>query len=315
MSKKNKTANTVLKMVGEEVLVTPEMAEQFLRTNMAENRTISAKHVDGMLHDMVRGTWRRSPQPVCFDTEGRLIDGQHRLHALMLSKTPQLMFVVRNCPRSCVDHIDCGRKRSIVDRIKVGYPELHWISTRATSLCNILQYCWRHMMPTQDEKAKYLIDHKESIMWIMRNYRATGHGFQKAAIRAAIMVAYENGVDGRLLLDLCDILADPGAVALSGDLADQNFHQLRNYLLARAVRFNSGGGENKTVLYIVGQAIQETAQGQKLSNLDKVVRFPFPVSGLNNEVVYTPSKFPLQGSGSNSQTKKESASKRAKKSN
>lgn len=315
MKKKTKVANTVLKMVGEELLVTPEMAEQFLQVNMPGSRTVSPKHVDELVHDMEKGTWRRSPQPICFDTEGRLIDGQRRLQAIAITQKPQLMMVVRNCPKSCIDHLDCGRQRSIVTRIRMGYPELNWISTKATSVCNILQSCWRQMMPTQDDKAKYMIQHKDALLWVMRTYRATGTGVEKASIRSAIMVAYEAGVDGQLLVDLCNILADPGAVAASGDLADQNFHQLRNYLIARTVRFNSGGNENRTVFYIVGQAIQETSQGMKLSNLDKVARFPFSVTGLNNEVVYKPSKFPpiLGVDASNPKAKKGRAPKKAQK--
>lgn len=311
MAKKNNTVTT-LKMVGEEVLITPDLAKQFLLTNVPENRNVSAKHVHDMCLDMMKGTWERSPQPICFDTEGRLIDGQHRLHALVAANVPQMMMVVRNCPPACMDHIDCGRRRSICDRIKIGYPDLHWISPKVTSICNILSYCWRHMMPTQDEKAQYMQQHKDSIMWILRNYRALGHGFEKAPIRAAIMIAYENGINEKLLIDLCDILADPGSVAASGALADQNFHQLRSYLLSRAIRFNAGGGENKTVFCIVGDVIHQTVQKKKLEveNLDKVNKFPFPVVGVDNEEVYTPNKFsPLKVRKAAAKKKKKSEAK------
>lgn len=306
MAKKNTGLAAAQKMTGEEILITPEMAEQFLLSDMPGNRSINANYIGTMVRDMEKDTWKRSPQPISFDTDGKLIDGRHRLNALVLSQKPQFMFVVRNCPSSCMDHIDCGRKRGLVDRLRIGYPELHWISTKMTSVCNAIQTCWHHIMPTQDEVAQYMITHKESLLWIARSYKATDYGLQKASIRAAIMLAYEGGIRIRLLQDLCDILADPGAVAHSGDLADQNFHQLRNYLMARAIRVNPTGNEGRALLYIVGQAIHDTVQGQKLSNLDKANRFLFPVKGLKNEVVYTPSKFPVKDEKPTKKVKKPS---------
>lgn len=289
------STTTAAKMVGQEVLVTPDMAKQFLATQ-ENNRHVSSKHVREIALDMMKGSWRRSPQPICFDVNGKLIDGQHRMLALIMANVTLPFFVVRNVPVESADHIDCGRPRNILDRLKIGHKELYWISQSDTSIANILSYCWRSMMPTQDEKAKWLRQHQESLMWIDATYTAREHGFRKAAIRAAIMEAYENKVDTQILVDLCEIMADPGNVAKSGDLAEKNFHQLRNYLVARAVRFNAGGGENKTVFKIVGQAIYDTSNGFSLSNLDKVERFPFKVVGIDGEEVYSPSDFYMKKS-------------------
>lgn len=290
------TTTTTSKMVGQEIMVTPEMAQQFLDTQ-DNNRHVNPKHVREIALNMLKGSWRRSPQPICFDVNGKLIDGQHRMLALIMANLTLPFFVVRNVPVESADHIDCGRPRNILDRLKIGHKELFWISQSDTSIANILSYCWRSMMPTQDEKAKWLLQHQEALMWIDSTYTAREHGFRKAAIRAAIMEAYENGVDQQLLIDLCNIMADPGQVAKSGDLAEQNFHQLRNYLVARAVRFNAGGGENKTVFKIVGQAIYETINGEKLSNLDQTERFPFKVVGIDGDEVYSPSLFYMKKKG------------------
>lgn len=274
-------------MVGEEILIDPEMAAQFLDLNMP-NRSISPKTVKKYVDDINNGTWRRSPQPICFDTNGKLIDGQHRLTAIVLSGKAQPMVVMRNCPIECTCHLDSGRARSVVDRIRIGNPEMNWVTNRATSIVNLIHYCWSNYLKTQDEMTKYLEQHKDSFYWLSCNYKAREHGFTKAPIRGAIMLAYENAVDETLLRDICLIMDDDTVTAKYSPIANTNLHYLKTYLKARAVRFNSGGGENKTVLNLVAHVIRETTQGHITASLECVPTFCYTVTGIDGEVIYAP---------------------------
>lgn len=64
--------------------VTPELASIWLKKN-DKNRNISAVHVKKLAHEMAHGGWVLNGQTVSFDDGGRLLDGQHRLSAVVMS--------------------------------------------------------------------------------------------------------------------------------------------------------------------------------------------------------------------------------------
>lgn len=66
------------------VSVTPEVAKSWLQKN-GMNRRLSKSHVSRLAHQMREGKWVLNGQTICFDTDGRLLDGQHRLNAVVES--------------------------------------------------------------------------------------------------------------------------------------------------------------------------------------------------------------------------------------
>lgn len=63
--------------------VTPEMASDWLSTRRwPNNRNISRAITSKYLKDMKSGLWKLTRQGLIFDTQGYLIDGQHRLNAV-----------------------------------------------------------------------------------------------------------------------------------------------------------------------------------------------------------------------------------------
>lgn len=81
------------------VLVTPELATDWLTRNEA-NRSIRRTALIRMADDMTDGKWlETNPQPIIFDTTGALIDGQHRLGALVKAGRPLYFWVATNIPR------------------------------------------------------------------------------------------------------------------------------------------------------------------------------------------------------------------------
>ncbi len=77
--------------------VTPDIARKWLESNPA-NRPIRQGWVENLCGRMRRGEWRLA-EPLMFDQEGNLLDGQHRLLALVRSGTAQEMVVLGNYPR------------------------------------------------------------------------------------------------------------------------------------------------------------------------------------------------------------------------
>ena len=63
--------------------VTPEHAEKWLEMNTG-NRRIRLSHVRHLAKQMEMGRWMLSPEPIVFSPQ-RLLDGQHRLSAVLMS--------------------------------------------------------------------------------------------------------------------------------------------------------------------------------------------------------------------------------------
>ena len=69
-------------MKTEVVLVTPLLAKKWLERN-TDNRDIRPSVVTGLAESITRGEWVLSHQGIAFAKSGRLLDGQHRLLAIV----------------------------------------------------------------------------------------------------------------------------------------------------------------------------------------------------------------------------------------
>lgn len=102
-------------------LITPAYATEVLETKNPRNRTVSEQTVNIYATDMKKGRWTLTHQGIAFDTDGNLIDGQHRLWAVVFAETPVEMLVTREIPVQevkngivlcAMDAIDRNRVRS-----------------------------------------------------------------------------------------------------------------------------------------------------------------------------------------------------------
>lgn len=100
----------------QKVLVNPELAHLMLELNK-HNRTITAPHVKNYARQMKAGTFRDTPQPISFDRSGRLLDGQHRLLALIDANVELPFRVFFGEDPDIFPVIDIGRKRTAGDSL------------------------------------------------------------------------------------------------------------------------------------------------------------------------------------------------------
>lgn len=92
--------------------VSPEIATWWLEMNL-HNRNLNKIRVTQLAKDMREGLWVINGEPIQFDREGRLINGQHRLHAIVASGVTLQMLVVRGLAPQAQDTIDIGANRSM----------------------------------------------------------------------------------------------------------------------------------------------------------------------------------------------------------
>jgi hypothetical protein len=72
--------------------INPKRAVEYLAMNKC-NRPLSQNHVNFLSREMTKGDWKMAGDPIRFSDKGYLLDGQHRLLALMHSNMT-LDFVV-----------------------------------------------------------------------------------------------------------------------------------------------------------------------------------------------------------------------------
>ena len=98
-------------MKSEVVTITPGIAKEWLLLN-SNNRNLSSPTVTQYAKDMLEGKWQANGETIKFSSEGNLIDGQHRLAAIVKSNVSIPMLVVRELPEDSFHSIDIGLRRS-----------------------------------------------------------------------------------------------------------------------------------------------------------------------------------------------------------
>lgn len=105
--------------------VTPDMARHWLHNNFA-NRRCDEGTVKAYARDILNGTWVATHQGIAFNDRDELIDGQHRLRAIILAGRTVRMMVTFGLPSridghemTTMDAVDRGRPRSVADQLKI----------------------------------------------------------------------------------------------------------------------------------------------------------------------------------------------------
>lgn len=100
-------------------VIGPEEAADILATRNKRNRKLSPKTVNEYARQMTAGEFPFIADPVRFDRDGNLIDGQHRLAAVVGSGQPQTFVIVRNLDPDTQKYMDAGRKRTATDQLRI----------------------------------------------------------------------------------------------------------------------------------------------------------------------------------------------------
>lgn len=98
--------------------MTPEKAKALLGKN-THNRPANRKHVEMLAADMKAGRWKLNGDAIRVASNGRVIDGQHRLMACVKSGLPFKTLLVTGLSADVFDTIDTGKRRGAADTFAV----------------------------------------------------------------------------------------------------------------------------------------------------------------------------------------------------
>lgn len=105
--------------------VSPEVARYWLANNIG-NRALRRTTLNSYVRDMRAGEWVTNHQGIAFAEDNTLLDGQHRLNAIVESGTPVLLMISRGWPKHpdgkrvrTMDTVDVGAGRSLSDLLQL----------------------------------------------------------------------------------------------------------------------------------------------------------------------------------------------------
>lgn len=169
----------------EYAVVTPEFAAELLKKN-ERNRPINYKHVGQLVADMVNDKFPTIHQPIAVDKNGVLVDGQHRLKAIVQSDMSQILAIAWNEP-GIGGPIDRVHRRTPAQQyqIETGLPGKDLYSILAV-LCELQTGVEN---PTKDQMDRTHDNFMEEVAWVIDAYKGKKRGFT-AAVRAAFAYIY-----------------------------------------------------------------------------------------------------------------------------
>lgn len=226
--------------------ITPEMAQAWLNTSPGNPRwTKGNKLVDRefcriIANDIKSGNWHPGTNPIAFDEEGRLIDGHHRLTAVVLAGCPVQSFVVYSVPPMSANHIDDSRARTVSMRPKINNTVVSAVNchfkmmglqtgNRSESVEVILNFYQRHPLLQEAFKLCCLGSDKPI--------------FKKASMVYAIFCALETGISEGVISDFCKAV-NSGFIE---DRGESGAIVLRNMILSKQLECRSNSERVKSI--------------------------------------------------------------------
>jgi hypothetical protein len=286
-----------LELVVDTKLVTPEWAMMILKHFNMGNRRIRKAKVARYARDMTDGHWMTTHQGIAFDKHGKLIDGQHRLMAVVESGMSVKMITFRDGMSGELEGtgmvIDDHEARSPADFLSLS-GEFGMVSPMAGS---ILRQFLRGVMPyttplTHTELTDAYREYRVSIEFAAGCFARAKARLTGAHIRSVIARAHFHGEDQEYLKGFCDVLLDP-ASATSWTIAHDNpVVRLRDALMMG----KSGTALRSVHIYRLTQsALKHWLAGTvSLSRLNGAAVDCWPLPG---QKVWTRYRGPIKGTG------------------
>jgi hypothetical protein len=187
--------------------------------------------VDCFARDMKADRWRPSSQGISFDTAGLLMDGQHRLWAVIEANVTVKMRVFFNEPPENRWVLDTGNRRNNLDVLtltgEVGDVTKNHLSTLRFLLTGLSS---RRPRLTAVEEAQVFRRHREAIGFALEHLGSClNKGIATSQTWAVIARAYYSA-DRNRLVHFCDVLRS----GVPADASDHGILTLRDFLLGTA---------------------------------------------------------------------------------
>jgi len=193
---KNSTPKTISYQT---VNMTPAVAAEILKGNDG-NRSVKKNHVDFLADSMAQGEWKLSHQGVAISPTGRLLDGQHRLLAVVKSGVTVPMMVAYNVQEANFAYMDSGITRSNADSLN--------IHVRQADICRFIciLLSGKKRKPTAKEIMVVYNAFEPALKAIPLHRKCRAQALESMSTRAAIAVLFMEGFNVvSVYIDMMDL--------------------------------------------------------------------------------------------------------------
>jgi hypothetical protein len=217
--------------------ITPDVASQWLEGNV-RNRRIDQRHVDILAQDMAAGKWRLTHQGIAFNDQGMLVDGQHRLWAILQCGCTISMAVSFGLSTESIDAIDGVKARTAVDRMTLSgaFGTEGVTSYHAATLREMVRGMSNGRKLPYHKEVDLMIHHVDAVRFATAHVSTKAKGIAVAYVRAVIARAWYS-IDHDQLTVFCRVLS----TGMPETACDATIIKLRDQLMA------AGGVRNRTI--------------------------------------------------------------------
>ena len=203
-----------------EEYITPKTAEKYLEQNTNNYRRMNRNKVAIYARDMKNGSWQTNGEAIKFNKRGELVDGQHRLKAIMEADVPVKMLVIRDV-ENYVTVYDCGKSRSLREIALAENIPARLADGTMTGAAAIIVMGDPRGTKAGGSKSEYPskmeiinhiskhIDRWDKVYSIVRTYKYDNHGnvvSRKSVIHAAVYYLLSVGKDETELNDFFGVV-------------------------------------------------------------------------------------------------------------
>jgi hypothetical protein len=223
------------------MIMTNDAAKMLWALNTDNIRNLKKTNVEMLRYMLRNGEYQSDhPEALLFNTEGVLMNGQHRIYAFLdadLNGKPLVVRIATGVPPDVKGYLDNGMPRMLSERVGLSEKNNKVISQIITCAINLDRAGTRRITPL--EAQTYYDAHNTALEWVA-TVKKKRPGIGSNAVAVAAMEYYER--------------SRPMAKEFYNDLFDfegyvHQAQKLRQLLMVMAFRKQTSGAANRVIQY------------------------------------------------------------------
>lgn len=272
--------------------VSPSQAKKWLEQNKA-NRSVNKAKVKQMARDIKEGHWDSTHQGIAIASDGTLIDGQHRLLAIVEAGKSVKINVTFNATKS--SHIDSGTIRTMSNRLQMGEEGIPWVNQSITAAARVIGVMFPKLnLKNEETLHDWLSRYKTEIETAFKYVRKVPiTNLNSAGITAALVTATINGVPEIYIKGFMEVLYSSFAKSPADVYAINLRDELQKYKKGQT----AGSGIQRYAYTRTCNRINQyymSATGQRVAKRIVDGAFPYDIPDKDGKMIYRKGKLQTQ---------------------